>query len=344
MTTAASGAHDEPCVELVHGSGGRATHRLVEELFLAAFGNPTLHARNDGAVLPPIPGRLVVSTDMHVVSPLFFPGGDIGSLAVNGTINDVAMTGARPLYLTAGFVLEAGLPLADLARIASSMATAAGAAGVTIVAGDTKVVEPGKADRLFISTTGVGVLADGVELGADRARPGDRLLLSGSLGEHATAILAGRMQLDLEARVVSDCAALHELVAALLAAAPHLRCLRDPTRGGLGATLNELAHQSRVGMVLDETAIPVTEEVRAICELLGFDPLYLANEGKLVAVCPPEEADAALASLRAHPLGRRAAAIGEVVPDPHGFVELRTAFGGRRVLDWLAGDQLPRIC
>ena len=333
-------------VDLNHGAGGRAMAQLIEELFARAFANDYLGQGNDGAVLPaPAPGeRLVMATDAHVVTPLFFPGGDIGSLSVHGTVNDVAVMGARPLYLTASFILEEGFPLADLARIVQSMAAAARAAGVPVVTGDTKVVEQGKGDGVFISTTGLGALPAGRELGGALARPGDAVLVSGSMGDHGMAILAQRESLAFESEIVSDSAALHGLIDALLAAVPGVRVLRDPTRGGLATTLNEIARQSGVGMQLDEAAIPVNRQVAAACELLGLDPLYLANEGKLVVVCAPEDAEAALAALRAHPLGRDAARIGTATADPHHFVQVRTAFGGQRMLDWLSGEPLPRIC
>ena len=333
-------------VDLNHGAGGRAMAQLIEELFARAFANDYLGQGNDGAVLPaPAPGeRLVLATDAHVVTPLFFPGGDIGSLSVHGTVNDVAVMGARPLYLTASFILEEGFPLADLARIVQSMAAAARAAGVPVVTGDTKVVEQGKGDGVFISTTGLGALPAGRELGGALARPGDAVLVSGSMGDHGMAILAQRESLAFESEIVSDSAALHGLIAALLAAVPSVRVLRDPTRGGLATTLNEIARQSGVGMQLDEAAIPVNRQVAAACELLGLDPLYLANEGKLVVVCAAEDAEAALAALRAHPLGRSAACIGTATADPHHFVQVRTAFGGQRMLDWLSGEPLPRIC
>ena len=331
-------------VELSHGSGGRAMAQLIEELFAAAFRNPWLDQRNDQACLDLPPGRIALTTDSYVVSPLFFPGGDIGSLAVHGTVNDLAMAGARPLHLSAGFILEAGFPLADLQRIVESMAGAARSAGVSIVTGDTKVVERGKGDGVFINTTGIGVIPDGVQLSGDRARPGDSILLSGTLGDHGVAVMSQRAGLEFETTLQSDSAALHELVAAMIAAAPGLRCLRDPTRGGLAATLNELAAQSGVGMHLREAAIPVRPEVAAACELLGLDPLYVANEGKLIAICAPEAAEPLLAAMRAHPLGRDAARIGTVIADANGFVQMDTRFGGRRVVDWLSGEQLPRIC
>jgi hydrogenase expression/formation protein HypE len=334
-------------VDLTHGAGGRAMVQLVREVFAKHLGNEYLGQGNDGAVLP-LPagegGRLVMSTDSHVVSPLEFAGGDIGCLSVHGTINDVAMMGATPLYLAAGFILEEGFPLADLARIVQSMAAAAKAARVPVVTGDTKVVQRGKGDGLFITTTGVGVLPRGVELGGDRAQTGDAILVSGTIGDHGVAVMSRRENLSFDAPVTSDTAALHELVAAMLATGARLRCLRDPTRGGLAATLNEIAHQSGVGMMLREQAIPVRPAVAAACELLGLDPLDVANEGKLIAICAGEDADRLLAAMRAHPLGRDASRIGEVIADEHRFVQLQTAFGGRRIVDWLASDPLPRIC
>ncbi|MDD3518221.1 MAG: hydrogenase expression/formation protein HypE, partial [Chromatiales bacterium] len=301
-------------------------------------------AGNDGALLERPDGRLVVATDSHVVSPLFFPGGDIGCLSVHGTLNDVAMMGARPIALTAGFVLEEGFPLADLARIVESMGHAAREAGVPIVTGDTKVVERGKGDGVFINTTGIGVVADGVNPSGDRARPGDVILVSGTLGDHGVAIMSVREHLSFTTGIRSDTAALHGLVADMLAVVPDIHCLRDPTRGGLAATLNEMAKQSGVGMLIREDDIPVREEVNAACELLGLDPLYVANEGKLIAICAREDAGRLLAVMRAHPLGGEAAIIGEVIEDPHRFVQMETSFGGRRNVDWLAGEQLPRIC
>ncbi|MDD5336314.1 MAG: hydrogenase expression/formation protein HypE [Rhodoferax sp.] len=336
-------------VDLTHGSGGRAMVQLIAELFTRHLGNQYLGQGNDGAVLPaPMldgkPARLVMSTDSHVVSPLFFPGGDIGSLSVHGTVNDVAVMGATPLYLAAGFILEEGFALSDLARIVESMARAARAAGVPVVTGDTKVVERGKGDGVFINTTAVGVLPDGLELGGSRARPGDAVLLSGSIGDHGVAIMSKRENLSFEAPIVSDSAALNGLIARMLGTKADIRCLRDPTRGGLAATLNEIAGQSGVGMMLQEKAIAVKPVVAAACELLGLDPLNVANEGKLIAICASADAPLLLAAMRAHPLGQDAAQIGQVMADPHHFVQLTTAFGGRRIVDWLAGDQLPRIC
>ena len=335
-------------VDLGFGAGGRAMAQLISELFMRAFANDFLARGDDGAVLPaPAPGeRLVMATDAHVVSPLFFPGGDIGSLSVHGTVNDLAVMGARPLYLAASFILEEGYALAELARIVDSMAAAARAAGVVVVTGDTKVVEQGKGDGVFITTTGVGALPAGRDPGGARARSGDVVLLSGRIGDHGMAIMAQRESLAFDSEIVSDSAALNGLVEALYAAVPAeaVRVLRDPTRGGLATTLNEIAQQSAAGIVLDEAALPVREQVAGACELLGLDPLYVANEGKLVAIVDAAHADAALAALRAHPLGRDAARIGEVVADPHRFVQMRTRFGGRRMVDWLTGEQLPRIC
>ncbi|MHB1608567.1 MAG: hydrogenase expression/formation protein HypE [Acidiferrobacter thiooxydans] len=331
-------------IDMNHGSGGRATTQLVEELFLSAFDNEWLRPMDDQARCDLPAGRLVVATDAHVVSPLFFPGGDIGVLAVHGTINDVAMAGATPLYLTAGFILEEGLPLADLKRIADSMAEAARSAGVAIIAGDTKVVERGKADGVFITTTGVGVVDPALDIHAHRARPRDCILVSGSMGDHGVAIMSEREHLSFDARILSDSAALHGLVADMVRAVPGIHCLRDPTRGGLATALNEIAEQSGVGMRIRESAIPIRAEVRAACEFLGLDPLYIANEGKLIAICSADDAGALLAVMRAHPLGAQAAIIGEVVADTLHFVEMETAFGGSRMVDWLAGDPLPRIC
>ena len=332
-------------VDLSHGSGGRAMAQLISEIFVAHFANDLLAQGNDQAVFPSPPGRLAMTTDGYVVSPLFFPGGNIGSLAVHGTVNDLAMAGARPLHLSASFILEEGFPLADLERIAQSMGAAAREAGVRIVTGDTKVVERGKADGVFISTAGIGVVPDGLELSGDRARPGDAILTSGTIGDHGVAIMSSRENLQFETQILSDSAALNGLVADMVAACgPSLRLLRDPTRGGLAATLNEIAHQSRVGVRLVEEDVPVKPEVSAACELLGLDPLNVANEGKLLAFVAPEAAEDLLRAMRAHPLGRDAAIIGQAVEDPNFFVQMRTRFGGGRIVDWLSGEQLPRIC
>jgi hydrogenase expression/formation protein HypE len=333
-------------IDMGHGAGGRAAAQLIEELFLKAFDNDFLRQGNDGAAFDiPAGHKMVMATDGHVVSPLFFPGGDVGCLSVHGTINDVAMCGARPLHLAASFIIEEGFPLGDLKRIVDSMAAASREAGVPIVTGDTKVVEKGKGDGVFISTTGIGVVAHGVNISGANARPGDVVLLSGTIGDHGVAVMSQRESLEFETTIASDTAALHTLVAAMLqASSAGVRVLRDPTRGGLATTLNEIARQSGVGMLLSEALIPVLPQVDAACELLGLDPLYVANEGKLIAICAPEAADTVLAAMRAHPLGGNAVRIGSVTEDPHHFVQMETSFGGRRVVDWLSGEQLPRIC
>lgn len=335
---------DEGRVEMIHGSGGRAMAQLVHELFVAVFDNPVLRQMNDQASIVLPPGRVVMTTDSYVVSPLFFPGGDIGCLAVNGTINDLAMAGARPSYLAAAFILEEGFALAELKRIVESMGRAAREAGVPIVTGDTKVVERGKGDGVFITTTGVGVVPEGVDISGACAQPGDSILLSGTIGDHGVAVLSTRENLAFRTTIESDTAALHELVAAMIAAVPGIHVMRDPTRGGLGTTLNEIASQSGVGMMIEEAGIPVAPQVAAACEFLGFDPLYVANEGKLVAICRKEDAARLLAVMRAHPLGAAAAVIGEVRQDGNCFVQMKTRLGGRRIVDWLTGEQLPRIC
>ncbi|MEL7028144.1 MAG: hydrogenase expression/formation protein HypE [Pseudomonadota bacterium] len=332
-------------VDLTHGAGGKASAQLFEEIFRPAFANPLLDKADDQARFS-MNGRLVMATDGHVVSPLFFPGGDIGCLSVHGTINDVAMAGATPEYLSVGFVIEESFPFADLVRIVRSMAHAAKDAGVAIVAGDTKVVERGKGDGVFITTTGVGRIPDWLENppAADRAEPGDAILLSGPIGDHGVTILAAREALPLAAPIESDTAALHTLTQALVEAVPDVKCMRDPTRGGLATAMNELCLSSGVGALLREAAIPLRKPVSAACEILGVDPLYLANEGRLIAIVPGPQAKAALAALQSHELGRDAAIIGEIVEDPNGFVQMETELGGRRLVDWLAGDPLPRIC
>ena len=331
-------------IDLSHGSGGRAMAQLIEELFETHFDNPWLAGRNDQACFEVPGGQMVMTTDGFVISPLFFPGGDIGSLAVHGTINDIAMAGARPLYLAVALIIEEGFPLADLHTIIASMAEAAREAGVSIVTGDTKVVERGKGDGVFITTTGVGRVPEEVHISADRARPGDAILLSGTIGDHGIAVLSRRENLTFETEIRSDSAALHTLVAEMVRAVPGIHAMRDPTRGGLATLRNEIARESRVGMTIREDSIPVNPGVAGACELLGLDPLYAANEGKLVAFCPATDADRLLAVMRAHPLGRQAAIIGEVIEDPDCFVQMETAFGGNRLVDWLAGEQLPRIC
>ncbi|WP_433273017.1 hydrogenase expression/formation protein HypE [Pseudonocardia xinjiangensis] len=340
----------EERVTLSHGAGGKATQTLIEAVFLDAFRNPVLEQLEDGAQLAMAwadggTGRLAFTTDSYVVSPLFFPGGDIGDLAVNGTVNDLAMCGARPLYLSCGFILEEGFPVADLQRIVASMAAAAAAAGVQIVTGDTKVVERGKADGCYITTAGVGVLERPVVLSAAAAKPGDVVLVSGPIGDHGITVMLARGELDISADIVSDTAPLHEITAGLLdAAGEGVRLLRDATRGGVATICNEVAVAAQVAVVLDEAALPVRPVVNGASELLGIDPLYVACEGRLVAVVAPEQADAALAALHAHPLGDGAAAIGTIKDDPPGLVLLRTAFGGTRIVDLLVGDPLPRIC
>lgn len=334
-------------ITLSHGSGGKATHNLIEGIFRPAFTNPLLERMDDAAVfdLPAAGSRLAFTTDTYVVSPLFFPGGDIGKLAVHGTVNDLAMVGAQPLYLSAGFVLEEGFPIAQLRQVVASMAAAAKEAGVLIVTGDTKVVQRGKGDGVYINTAGVGVVRADWLIGQLQARPGDKVLLSGPVGDHGIAVMLAREALEIEADIQSDSAPLHEMVAALLATVGSgLHCLKDPTRGGLATALNEIALASEVSIALDEPLIPVRPEVRGACELLGLDPLTIANEGKLLAIVAPEKADAALAALRSLPLGKQAAIIGEVRAEPAGMVFLRTEIGGSRVLDMLVGDPLPRIC
>jgi hydrogenase expression/formation protein HypE len=335
---------DYPQIVLGHGSGGRLSAELIQHLFVPLFDNPALASLNDQAVLDINSTRLAFTTDSFVVHPLFFPGGDIGSLAVHGTINDLAVSGAQPLFLSAGFILEEGLLMDDLGRIATSMAYACRAANVLLVTGDTKVVNKGHGDGVFINTSGIGVLPPGVQIAADQARPGDVILLSGTIGDHGMAIMSVREGLTFETELVSDSAPLHTLVAAMLDVTQEIHCLRDATRGGVAAVLNELAASSRVGLALDETAIPVRPAVMAACEMLGMDPLYVANEGKLVAIVPPDHAEAVLDAMRRHPLGRDSAIIGRAVEDHPGMVVAQTAIGGRRVVDLPLGEILPRIC
>ena len=333
-------------VVLGHGSGGKLSAELVRSIFLPAFQNPALAKLNDQAVLNVNGTRLAFTTDSFVVKPLFFPGGNIGSLAVHGTINDLAMCGARPLFLSVGFILEEGFSLTELRRVVDSLSQAATDAGVQVVTGDTKVVEKGSGDQLFINTTGIGLVPDGLELSADQARPGDKILLSGYIGDHGIAILAQREGLEFESPIQSDSAALHGLVAEMLEASSGtaIRCMRDPTRGGLSSALNEIAEQSKAGIQIEEAAIPIREEVRGACEMLGLDPLYVANEGKLIAIVDPEAAESILEAMRRHPLGRESRLIGTVTERSPGTVMMRTALGTTRIVDMLAGDQLPRIC
>ncbi len=329
---------------LGHGSGGRLTAELIARCFLPAFGNEYLDRLDDQAVVTVEGARLAFTTDAYVVTPLFFPGGDIGTLAVNGTVNDLATAGARPLYLSAAFILEEGFPLADLERVVASMRKAAAAAGVLLVTGDTKVVDRGKADGCFITTTGVGLVEHAQVISADRARPGDAVILSGPIASHGMAIMAARAELELETPVASDTAALHRLAAEVLATGAEVHCLRDPTRGGVATALNEIAQRSKAGIVLEEAAIAVREPVRGVCELLGLDPLYVANEGTLLAIVPTADATRVVEAMRKHPEGRDARVVGEVVDDAAALVVLETTVGGRRIVDTLQGEQLPRIC
>lgn len=336
-------------ITMAHGGGGRAMRELIDRLIVPAFANPRLAELEDQArvridALGAHGDRLAFTTDSYVVSPLFFSGGDIGKLAICGTVNDLAMSGARPLYLSCGLIIEEGLPTADLERVLASMSAAARDAGVEVVTGDTKVVNRGAADRLFINTAGIGMIPADVEVAATRARPGDAIIVNGSLGDHGVAILIARNELALESDIATDCQPLHDLVRTMLATCRDIRCLRDATRGGLATVLNEFAIASKVGMRIDERALPVKPEVRGACEILGLDVLYMANEGKLVAIVPGADADSVLAAMRAHPAGRDAAIVGSVSETPVGHVILDTSFGGERVVDMLAGEQLPRIC
>lgn len=335
---------DYPNIVMGHGGGGTLSAELVEHVFKPAFRNEALDRMSDSAVVHVPSGRLAYSTDSFVVRPLFFPGGSIGRLAVHGTVNDLAMSGATPLHLSAGFILEEGFPMADLGRIVEDMAAAARAAGVRIVTGDTKVVERGRGDGVYINTSGIGVIGDGVDINPQRARPGDAIVLSGTLGDHGMAIMSVREGLEFETTIESDCASLHTMVAQLLAAVPDVHVLRDPTRGGLASALNEIAASAKVGMVIREEAIPVRPEVRAACELLGLDPFFVANEGKLVAIVPRDDADRALTAMRSHPLGGNAAIIGEVTDQHPGMLIGKTGIGASRVITMQIGEQLPRIC
>jgi hydrogenase expression/formation protein HypE len=337
--------YEAGCIDMTHGSGGKAMAQLIDELFVATFDNPILAKKDDQALFDVPAGRMVMSSDGYVVTPLFFPGGDIGDLAVNGTVNDLAMGGAVPLHMTASFILEEGFPLGELRRIVLSMARSARAAGVTVVAGDTKVVERGKGDGVFITVTAIGVVPPRVvSPSGDRARPGDVVILSGTVGDHGIAILSSREGAAFETSVESDTAPLHALVAAMVDLVPDIHVLRDPTRGGVAATLNEIAQQSGVGIVLEERALPIRGAVSAACELLGLDPLHLANAGKLVAVCGPRDAKRLLDVMRATPLGAGAAIVGRVAEDAEHKVVLETSFGGKRVVDWAVGEAMPRLC
>ncbi len=329
---------------LAHGSGGKLSHDLVARVMQPAFANPALDLMHDGARVEAAGAKLAFTTDSYVVKPLFFAGGDIGKLAVCGTVNDLAVSGAAPLYLSAGFIIEEGFPVADLRKIVASMRAAAAEAGVSIVTGDTKVVEKGAVDGIYINTAGIGAVIAGTDISPLNARPGQDIILNGPVGDHAVAVMAGRHGLSLPATVVSDCAPLAGMIKAVLAAVPSVAVLRDPTRGGLATTLNEIAAQAKVGIMVDEAAIPVRPEVQAVCDILGFDPLYLANEGKVIIFVESAYNEEVIAVMRAHPYGREARVIGRVTAAPAGQVGLRTGIGGVRLLDMLVGDQLPRIC
>jgi hydrogenase expression/formation protein HypE len=331
-------------VLLAHGGGGKLTHQLIQKMFLSQFKNELLAPLHDGAILNLNGTRLAFSTDSYVVSPMFFPGGDIGELAVNGTVNDLAMCGARPLYLTAAFIIEEGLAMEELWRVVTSMQKAAERAGVMIVTGDTKVVDRGKADKIFVNTSGVGLVPAGVDINPKNIRAGDTIILSGPIAEHGMAIMSVREGLEFESQLESDTAPLNALVERMFSVSKNIRVLRDPTRGGVASVLNELAESANIGLAIVEDNIPVREEVRGACEILGLDPLYVANEGKLIAIVPGDEAENILAAMRAHPLGKDAVMIGEAVPDHPRSVVMKSRIGGTRVVDMLSGEQLPRIC
>ncbi|WP_448545909.1 hydrogenase expression/formation protein HypE [Roseiflexus sp.] len=335
---------DHPNIIMGHGGGGKLSAELIEHLFLPAFAEAGAVDMGDAALITVGGMRLAYSTDSFVVRPLFFPGGNIGELAVNGTVNDIAMRGAQPLFLSAGFILEEGMPLDRLAAIAGSMGAAARRAGVKLVAGDTKVVDRGHGDGVYINTSGFGIIPEGVDIGPTRAQPGDVIIVSGTIGDHGIAILSVREGLEFGAPIQSDTAPLNGLVADMLDETRNIHVLRDPTRGGVASALNEIARASQVGMLIDERKLPVQDAVRAACELLGMDPIYVANEGKLIAIAPPADADRLLARMRAHPQGRQAAIIGHVTADHPGIVAARTGIGGTRIVDMMVGEQLPRIC
>ncbi|MBA3833454.1 MAG: hydrogenase expression/formation protein HypE [Chthoniobacterales bacterium] len=331
-------------IVLAHGSGGKLSHQLIDKIILPQFQNDLLAPLHDGAIFSLGEGRVAFSTDSYVVSPIFFPGGDIGTLAVHGTVNDLAMCGARPRYLSVGFILEEGLPMEEFWRIVQSMRAAADEAGVQLVTGDTKVVDRGKADKIFINTAGIGVVPNGIDIRPTRAQIGDQIIISGAIAVHGIAIMSVREGLEFETEIASDTAALNGLVEVILRVCPDVHVLRDPTRGGVTSSVTEIAQSAKVGVQLQEAAIPISEEVKGACEILGLDPLYVANEGKLIAVVPPAEAQNVLTAMRAHSLGKEAAIIGEVVNDHPGFVTMKTRVGGMRVVDMLSGEQLPRIC
>ncbi len=335
---------DYPQVLLAHGGGGKLSRQLIEKMFLTSFRNPLLETLHDGALLTVGRERLAFSTDSYVVHPIFFPGGTIGDLAVNGTVNDLAMCGAQPKYLSAGFIIEEGLEMEDLWKVVVSMKDAAARAGVQLVTGDTKVVDRGKGDQLFINTSGIGVIPEGVSIHPLRAAVGDKILINGTIAEHGIAIMSVREGLEFETQIVSDSAPLNDLVAQMFLASKNIHVLRDPTRGGVASALNEIAGQAHVGIMLDESAIPITDPVQGACEILGFDPLYVANEGKLIAFVSAADADRVLDTMRRHPLGKKAAIIGEVVSDHPALVIMKSRISGTRVVDMMSGEQLPRIC
>jgi hydrogenase expression/formation protein HypE len=331
-------------VLLAHGGGGKLSHQMIQKIFVSQFKNDLLDQLHDGAMFTLDGTRCAFSTDSYVINPIFFPGGDIGNLAVNGTVNDLAMCGARPLYLSSAFIIEEGLPMEDLWRVVLSMKQAAEAAGIQLVTGDTKVVDHGKGDKLFINTSGIGIIPDGVQINPKQAKPGDKIILSGSIAEHGIAIMSVREGLEFETQIESDCTSLNGLVEVMLAASKNIHVLRDPTRGGVASALNEIAESAQVGISIREEQIPVSEQVRGACEILGFDPLYVANEGKLIAFVSAEAADNVLKAMRAHPLGKNATLIGEVITNHPSTVIMKTRIGGSRVVDMLSGEQLPRIC
>jgi hydrogenase expression/formation protein HypE len=331
-------------IVLAHGSGGKLSQELMQKVVLPQFRNDLLDPLHDGALFSIGGARLAFSTDSYVVSPIFFPGGDIGKLAVHGTVNDLSMCGAKPLHLSVGFILEEGLPMSDFCRVVQSMRSAADEAGVKLVTGDTKVVDRGKADKIFINTSGIGIVPKGVNISPKRARPGDKIILSGTIATHGIAIMSVREGLEFETEIASDTAPLNGLVEAILATGGDVHVLRDPTRGGITSALSEITQSAGTGMILDESRIPISEEVKGACEILGLDPLYVANEGKMLAIVPADAADTVLAAMQAHPLGRESAIIGEVTGDHAGFVLMKTRIGGTRVVDMLSGEQLPRIC
>ncbi len=333
-----------PNVLIAHGGGGKLTQQMIQKMFLPQFRNELLEPLHDGAIVPVDRGRIAFSTDSYVIHPIFFPGGDIGELAVNGTVNDLAMCGARPLYLSAALIIEEGLPMNDLWRVVLSMQEAARAAGVQLVTGDTKVVDKGKGDRIFINTSGIGVIDDGVSIAPKNARPGDRIIVNGPIAVHGMAIMSVREGLEFDTQIESDTAPLNGLVESALKASRDIHVLRDPTRGGVASVLNEIASSASVGIDIDETQIPIPEEVRGACEILGLDPLYVANEGKLLAFVPAASTDTVLAAMRGHPLGKDAVVIGEVGAQHPGVVVMKSRIGGSRVVDMLSGEQLPRIC